>query len=113
VIAGQRAWQSEGVHATPPPAPPHVTVSQPLQATVGGTTSFLGQFSAVDSVELRAQVGGQLTVISFRDGQIVGRATGFRDRLAPFQIRLIKRWRNCAPLRPDRRSPGSRHGASS
>src|SRR5882757_3372297 len=43
-IAGQRAWQSEGSAAAPPPAPPHVTVSHPLQATVGGATVFLGQF---------------------------------------------------------------------
>jgi RND family efflux transporter MFP subunit len=88
-IAGQRAWQSVGQPAAPPPAPPHVTVSQPLQATVGGTTTFLGQFSAVDSVELRAQVGGKLTTISFRDGQIVKRGDPlFAIDPRPFQIRL-------------------------
>ncbi len=32
---------------------------------------FLGQFSAVDQVELRAQVGGTLTSIGFKDGDIV------------------------------------------
>src|SRR5260370_12137691 len=52
-IAGQRALQSEGSPAAPPPAPPHVTVSQPLQATVGGTTIFLSQFAAVDTIQLR------------------------------------------------------------
>jgi multidrug efflux pump subunit AcrA (membrane-fusion protein) len=88
-IAGQRTWESEGQPAAPPPAPPHVTVSRPLQATVGGTTTFLGQFSAVDSVELRAQVGGKLTAINFRDGQIVKKGDPlFAIDPRPFQIRL-------------------------
>jgi RND family efflux transporter MFP subunit len=88
-IAGQRAWQREGEPAAAPPSPPQVTVSQPLQATVGGTTIFLGQFSAVDSVELRAQVGGKLTAISFRDGQIVKKGDPlFTIDPRPFQIRL-------------------------
>jgi multidrug efflux system membrane fusion protein len=56
--------------AAPPPAPP-VTVSQPLQREVDSRVGFLGQFSAIDRVELRAQVGGTLTEIHFKDGQIV------------------------------------------
>lgn len=88
-IAGQRAWQREGQPAAAPPAPPLVTVSQPLQATVGGTTIFLGQFSAVDTVELRAQVGGKLTAITFHDGQIVKKGDPiFTIDPRPFQIRL-------------------------
>ncbi len=88
-IAGQRAWQREGQPAAAPALPPQVTVSQPLQATVGGTTTFLGQFSAVDSVELRAQVGGRLTAISFRDGQIVKKGDPlFEIDPRPFQIKL-------------------------
>jgi RND family efflux transporter MFP subunit len=88
-IAGQRVWQHEGQPAAAPPSPPQVTVSQPLQATVSGTTIFLGQFAAVDSVELRAQVGGKLTAISFRDGQIVKKGDPlFTIDPRPFQIRL-------------------------
>jgi len=88
-IAGQRAWQREGQPAAAPALPPKVTVSQPLQATVAGTTIFLGQFSAVDSVELRAQVGGKLTAISFRDGQIVKKGDPlFTIDRRPFEIRL-------------------------
>ena len=88
-ITGQRAWQREGQPAAAPLSPPQVTVSQPLQATVSGTTIFLGQFSAVDSVELRAQVGGKLTAISFRDGQIVKKGDPlFTIDPRPFQIRL-------------------------
>src|SRR5260370_31852699 len=73
-IAGQRAWQSEGSPAAPPPAPPHVTVSQPLQATVRGTTVFLGQFAAVHTGELRAPHSGKLTAIRFRDEHILKKA---------------------------------------
>jgi membrane fusion protein, multidrug efflux system len=88
-ITGQRAWQHEGQPAAAPPSPPEVTVSQPLRTTVSGTTTFLGQFSAVDSVELRAQVGGKLTAISFRDGQIVKKGNPlFAIDPRPFQIRL-------------------------
>lgn len=53
-----------------PPAP-HVTVSKPLQIDLDRRLGFLGQFSAVNRVELRAQVGGTLAEIHFTDGQIV------------------------------------------
>jgi multidrug efflux system membrane fusion protein len=52
------------------PAMP-VTVSEPLQREVDTRVGFLGQFSAIDRIELRAQVGGTLTEIHFKDGQIV------------------------------------------
>ena len=55
---------------TPPP-PPAVTVSAPLQRDLASWTTFTGQFSAVDYVEIRAQVSGYLTEIHFTDGQIV------------------------------------------
>jgi RND family efflux transporter MFP subunit len=48
-----------------------VTVSKPLLRDVDTRVGFLGQFSAIDRVELRAQVGGTLTEIHFKDGQIV------------------------------------------
>jgi hypothetical protein len=53
------------------PPPPQVAVSAPLQRDVDGRLEFLGQFSAVDHLELRAQVGGALTQIGFKDGDIV------------------------------------------
>ena len=53
------------------------------------TSRFLGQFSAVDSVELRAQVGGTLSTIEFQDGQIVHKGDPlFVIDPRPFQIRL-------------------------
>jgi RND family efflux transporter MFP subunit len=64
-------------------------VSVPLQRTVQATGRFLGQFSAVDSVELRAQVGGTLTAIDFKDGQIVHAGDPlFVIDPRPFEIRL-------------------------
>ncbi len=54
-----------------PPPPPAVTVSAPVQRDMAGWTTFTGQFSAVDFVEVRAQVSGYLTEIHFTDGQLV------------------------------------------
>ena len=52
-------------------APPVVTVSAPLRHNLDTRRQFLGQFSPVESVELRAEVGGTLTQIGFKDGDIV------------------------------------------
>jgi multidrug efflux system membrane fusion protein len=63
--------------ATAPAAavPAAVVVSTPLARDVEPQLQFLGQFAAVDSVELRAQVGGTLTDIGFKDGDIVKQGT--------------------------------------
>ena len=72
-VLAARAWlPSPSAHAqSVPPPPPPVTVSAPLQRNLANVTSFTGQFSAVDYVELRAQVSGYLTEIHFTDGQLV------------------------------------------
>jgi membrane fusion protein, multidrug efflux system len=70
VYFGLASHRGNQAAAVPTPAP-QVTVSQPLQRKVDSRVSFLGQFSAIDRVELRAQVGGTLTEIHFKDGQIV------------------------------------------
>ena len=57
------------VSSGPPPLP--VTVSLPLVRNMASWTIFTGQFSAVEYVEMRAQVSGYLTQIHFTDGQIV------------------------------------------
>src|SRR5260370_28671149 len=56
---------------TRPAALPQVVVSKPLLQNVDTRLGFLGQFSAVSQVELRGQVGGTLTGIFFKDGDIV------------------------------------------
>jgi multidrug efflux system membrane fusion protein len=84
----ERASRSNATPATPLPPPPRVTVSSPLRDTVANTTILLGQFSAVDTVKLRAQVGGTLTAITFQDGQIVHKGDPlFEIDPRPFQIR--------------------------
>ena len=67
--AGERQSAPPVVAAAPPP--PAVTVSLPLQRTLAQSSDFTGQFSAVNQVDLRAQVGGYLTEIHFTDGQLV------------------------------------------
>jgi membrane fusion protein, multidrug efflux system len=64
-------FRKGGPAAPPAAAALPVTVSKPLQRDVDVRIGFLGQFSAIDRVELRAQVGGLLTEIHFQDGQIV------------------------------------------
>src|SRR5215468_2067436 len=62
---------SRSSSSTHPAALPEVVVSKPLVQDLDAQLGFLGQFSAVSQVELRAQVGGTLTGIFFKDGDIV------------------------------------------
>jgi len=63
--------ESDAAASPAPAALPEVMVSKPLVREVYSRLGFLGQFSAVDHLELRAQVGGTLTGIHFKDGDIV------------------------------------------
>ena len=66
-----------------------VTVAQPLERNLHGRLQFLGQFSPVDQVELRAQVGGTLTYIGFKDGDVVRKgALLFTIDPTPYQIKF-------------------------
>jgi RND family efflux transporter MFP subunit len=68
-----------------------VIVSKPLVRELDSRLGFLGQFSAVDSVELRAQVGGTLTGIHFKDGDIVHQGDLlFTIDPIPYEIRLAQ-----------------------
>jgi len=88
VVFGPRAFNDSSVHAAAPSAPV-VLVSQPIQREIHGRLQFLGQFSAVDQVELRAQVGGTLTYIGFKDGDIVKKGTLlFTIDPTPYQIKF-------------------------
>lgn len=57
--------------AAPVPPPPRVSVSAPIHLDISKRLTLLGQFSPTQEVELRAQVGGILTRICFKDGEIV------------------------------------------
>src|SRR4051794_4380120 len=60
--------------ATPPVAdtgPPVVTVSQPLEREVIDYDLYTGHTEAVNTVEIRARVRGELVKVYFEDGAIV------------------------------------------
>ena len=66
-------------------------VSKPLLRKLDTRVAFHGQFSAVDQIELRAQVGGTLTGILFRDGDIVHKDDLlFTIDPRPYEIRLAE-----------------------
>jgi membrane fusion protein, multidrug efflux system len=52
-------------------APPPVTVAQPVKHTVTDWDEFTGRFEAVEEVQIRARVGGFVTNVEFKDGDIV------------------------------------------
>lgn len=85
------AWHLRGSHSEAVTAPPpaSVAVSAPLQHNIENRLGFLGQFSAVNRVEIRAQVGGTLTQIYFKDGDIVHKGDLlFEVDPEPYQIKL-------------------------
>jgi len=83
--------QSEAVASAAPASLPQVVVSKPLVSEVDSRLDFLGQFSAVEHVELRAQVGGTLTEIHFKDGDIVHKGDLlFTIDPRPYEIRLAQ-----------------------
>jgi RND family efflux transporter MFP subunit len=66
-------------------------VSKPLVRDVDTQIGLLGQFSAIDRVGLRAQVGGTLTEIHFQDGQIVHKGDLlFVIDAQPYQIKRAR-----------------------
>jgi RND family efflux transporter MFP subunit len=65
VSCGERQQQGGG------PLPPAVTVAKPVKRTVSDFDEYVGRFTAVNSVEVRARVSGYLDGVHFKDGQIV------------------------------------------
>ena len=53
------------------PPPPAVTVAKPVKRMLSDYDEYVGRFTAVDSVEVRARVSGYLDTVDFKDGQIV------------------------------------------
>jgi RND family efflux transporter MFP subunit len=91
-VVEARRLLGDSSHPTAAAPLPVVSVSEPLQQEIAPRLQFLGQFSAVDQVELRAQVGGTLTQIGFRDGDIVHKGDLlFTIDPTPYQIKLSER----------------------
>src|SRR5574342_166815 len=53
------------------PPPPAVTVAKPVKRTVFDYDEYVGRFTAINSVEVRARVSGYLDKLHFKDGQLV------------------------------------------
>jgi RND family efflux transporter MFP subunit len=53
------------------PPPPTVTVATPLRETIVDWDDYVGQFVAVDSVDIRPRVSGYLQTVGFIDGAVV------------------------------------------
>lgn len=60
-----------GAKPAPPPPAPMVTVATPLRMNVIDWDDYVGQFVAVDSVDVRPRVSGYLVGIGFKDGDYV------------------------------------------
>ena len=64
-------WSSPAMAQGAAPPPPKVTVAEPLKQRVTDWDEYTGRFEAVQQVEIRARVSGNLDAIHFRDGQDV------------------------------------------
>ncbi|HEY6860615.1 MAG TPA: efflux RND transporter periplasmic adaptor subunit, partial [Pseudolabrys sp.] len=53
------------------PPPPAVTVAKPIKRTVFDYDEYVGRFTAINAVEVRARVSGYLEGLHFKDGQMV------------------------------------------
>ena len=67
-LAGCDQKTPQAAAATPAPA---VTVAQPVKRTVTDWDEFTGRFEAVEEVQVRARVGGYVTSVEFKDGDMV------------------------------------------
>jgi len=84
------SWPLAAPAGAAPPAP-QVIAAHPLRRNVDTRLGFLGQFAAVDAIEIRAQVGGTLTGIYFKDGSIVRKGDLlFTIDPVPYEIRLAE-----------------------
>jgi multidrug efflux system membrane fusion protein len=52
-------------------AAPPVTVAQPIKRTITDWDEFTGRFEAVEEVQVKARVGGFVTNVEFKDGDMV------------------------------------------
>ncbi len=68
---GLLAGCGQSQQAAAPPPDPAVTVAHPTRKSVVEQDEYVGRFTPVDSVEVRARVSGYLDQVHFTDGQIV------------------------------------------
>ena len=91
------------------PPPPTVTVSKPVKRTVFDYDEYVGRFTAVNSVEVRARVSGYLDKLHFKDGQLVKQGDLlFTIDKRPFQNTLDQARANLVQAQVERGLHGSR-----
>lgn len=79
----------------PPPAPVHVAVAETERVPVE-VTGF-GSAESISTVELRAQVSGEITAVTFKEGDAVKQGQElFRIDPRPFQVALAQAEANVA-----------------
>ena len=61
----------ESKREPPLSAPPTIEVTHPLQQEVTDYADYVGRTAAIDSVEVRAHVGGYLQKVNFKEGELV------------------------------------------
>ncbi len=91
------------------PPPTAVTVAQPTKRTVFDFDEYVGRFTAINSVEIRARVSGYLDTIDFKDGQMVKQGDllftidkrGFQNALAQARATLAQARSNLAYTEAD------------
>jgi RND family efflux transporter MFP subunit len=71
LIAGVLSACGEKPQQPAAAAPPPVTVAQPAKRTVTDWDEFTGRFEAVEEVQVRPRVGGYVTNVEFKDGDMV------------------------------------------
>jgi membrane fusion protein, multidrug efflux system len=71
LIAGALSACGEKTQQPAAAAPPPVTVAQPAKRTVTDWDEFTGRFEAVEEVQVRPRVGGYVTNVEFKDGDMV------------------------------------------
>lgn len=73
-LAGAAALSAcSGGGGPPTPPPTQVTVAVPLQRDIVDWDEYIGRFEAIQDVELRPRVSGQIDRVLFADGQRVGK----------------------------------------
>jgi multidrug efflux system membrane fusion protein len=65
------ATMNQTAPASAPPPLPTVSVAQPLLRDIDQWDDFVGRFAPSQAVEVRPRVGGAITALHFRDGQMV------------------------------------------
>ena len=63
--------EQKSTQASAAPAALPVTVAQPVKRTVTDWDEFTGRFDAIEEVQVRARVGGFVTNVEFKDGDMV------------------------------------------